>query len=205
MAVVLSATLLAACGTSGTDLRDPPMGATAPAPTSSTTSTTAAPVFTVFSPAFPMAGDIPATFTCNGAGTSPPITWVGVPPNTVELALTVTTPPTSADGEPIVHWIIAGLPSTAVEIPADSVPLEAIEGPNSDGQFEWLPPCVEGDTVNQVQFQLHALEQPSALDPAMTAPEALNHLLSLPGTRTISSGTITSNPPTTPTTPTTAG
>jgi phosphatidylethanolamine-binding protein (PEBP) family uncharacterized protein len=176
------------------------MGATAPAPTSSTTSTTAAPVFTVFSPAFPMAGEIPAPFTCNGEGTSPPITWVGLPPGTVELALTVTTPPPSADGETIVHWIVAGLPASTVEIPPGTVPLDAIEGPNSDGGFGWLPPCVEGDAVNQVQFQLHALEEASALDPAMTAEEALNHLLSLPGTRTISSGTITSNPPTTPTT-----
>jgi phosphatidylethanolamine-binding protein (PEBP) family uncharacterized protein len=190
LALLSLSVALAGCGTSGTDLREPPVGATAPAPTSSSTSTTLPPVFTVFSPAFPMAGEYPATFTCAGAGTSPPVKWVGVPPNTVELAISITTP--GADGgDPTVHWILAGLPATAVEVPEATVPLDAIEGPNSDGDFGYLPPCVEGDTIGQVQIQLHALEEPSALDPAMTADEALAHLLSLPGSRTISSGTVT--------------
>jgi phosphatidylethanolamine-binding protein (PEBP) family uncharacterized protein len=190
-AILVVASLLASCGTSGTDLREPPAGVTAPAPTSSSTSTTLSPVFTVFSPAFPMAGEFPAEFTCAGEGISPPIKWVGVPPNTVELALSVTTP--GAEGaDPTVHWIVAGMPATAVEIAEDAVPLDAIEGPNSDGGFGWFPPCVEGDAIGQVQIQLHAIEEPSSLDPTMTAAEALDHLLSLPGTRTISSGTVTS-------------
>jgi phosphatidylethanolamine-binding protein (PEBP) family uncharacterized protein len=203
-AILVATALLAACGTSGTELRDPPPGATAPAPTSTSTSTTLPPVFTVFSPAFPMAGDFPAEFTCDGAGISPPVKWVGVPPNTVELALSVTTPAVEDGGEPTVHWILAGMPTTALEITEGTVPLDAIEGPNSDGGFGWLPPCVEGDTVSQVQIQLHALEEPSAIEPSMTAAEALDHLLSLPGTRTISSGTVTSGGGTS-TTPSTAG
>lgn len=188
-ALVLTLAMIG-CGTAGTDLREPPAGMTAPAPTSTTTSTTAAPVFSVFSPAFPMAGEIPDSYTCAGEGISPPVNWVGAPVAATELALTVTTPGIDAGDEPTVHWILTGMPADTPSVPEGAIPDGAMEGPNSEGGTGWSPPCVEGDAISQLQFQLHALETASAVEADMSASEALAHLLALPGTRTISSGTV---------------
>ncbi|MBL8609925.1 MAG: hypothetical protein JNL38_21500, partial [Myxococcales bacterium] len=43
--------------------------------------------FTVTSVSFADGGALPAEFTCDGAGTSPPLAWSGGPAGTVELAI----------------------------------------------------------------------------------------------------------------------
>lgn len=175
----------AGCGTSGTDLREPPAGVTSPAPTSSTTATTP-PVFTITSPAFAIGGELPAVHTCAGDDLSPALTFNGVPPGTVELALTVTNPVAGS-----VYWILAGMAPGTTELSEGSVPLEAIEGPNSSGEFGWAGPCPEPGETQQIELTLHALTGPSALEPDMTATEALTYLQGLPATRTIVTATAT--------------
>lgn len=177
------------CGSSGTELRDPPEGVTSPAPTSSTTTTTeATAVFTVSSPAFALAGPMPDTYTCAGRDTSPPLVWVDVPPGTVELAVTVT----SLDGETEnVHWIVAGLLPSVANIEEGTVPLSGIEGPNSFGGFGWRGPCPdEGETID-VTITLHAFTEASELNPDMSAGEAIDALNALPAVRTVTTATAT--------------
>jgi phosphatidylethanolamine-binding protein (PEBP) family uncharacterized protein len=189
VAGLVGAAILGACGTSGTELRDPPPGATAPRPTTTTTSTStpiAPAVFSVNSSAFTPGGALPGNYTCD-AGVSPPLSWSAIPPATVELALTITNP---VDDRP-VHWIVAGIDPTSTGIQEDTVPLNAVEGPNSDGDFGWWAPCPPvGETVT-LDITLYALEEPSALTPEMTPPEALEHLGTVPGTRTVSTVTVT--------------
>jgi phosphatidylethanolamine-binding protein (PEBP) family uncharacterized protein len=187
--VAVLAGALVACGSSGTELRDPPEGVTSPAPTSTTTSTTAAPaVFTISSPRFTLGGPMPDTYTCAGANVSPPLVWVNVPPDTAELAVTIT----SLEGETeIVHWMVAGIEPTAISIDEDSIPLSAIEGPNSAGDFGWDGPCPASGETLDITITLHALSEPSALTPDMTAAEALDHLNGLPAVRTVTTATAT--------------
>jgi phosphatidylethanolamine-binding protein (PEBP) family uncharacterized protein len=175
----------AGCGSDGKTLRDPPPGATSPAPTSTTTSTTAPAVFAVSSPAFAMGGVLPGVYTCD-AGVSPPLQWGAIPPNTVELALTITT----TTDRP-VHWIVTGLPPTSTGIAEATVPLEGIEGPNSDGDFGYWPPCPAVGTTQQLDITLYALEQPSMLTPEMTPDEAIGHIAAIPGTRTVTVASVT--------------
>jgi phosphatidylethanolamine-binding protein (PEBP) family uncharacterized protein len=186
LATILVAVTVAACGSSGTELRDPPEGATSPSPTSTTTSTTIG-FFALTSSAFPIAGELPDTFACEGS-TSPPFTWSSVPADAVELALTATSP--AADGLR-VHWIVAGLSTTSTGIEEGTIPLDAIEGPNSSGGFGWDGPCADPDETLAIDFTLAALTEPSALDPAMTADEALVHLQSLPAVRAVATATVT--------------
>src|SRR5437868_5084301 len=59
---------------------------------STTTSTQPLPTgarIALASSAFKDGGAIPAQFTCDGAGQSPPLSWTGVPPGTASLALRV--------------------------------------------------------------------------------------------------------------------
>lgn len=183
----LAATVVfGACGSSGTELRDPPPGATSPRPTTSTSSTITPAVFSVNSPAFLPGGALPGNYICD-AGVSPPLSWAAVPPATVELALTITDPV----GDRPVHWIVTGIDPTATGIEEDTVPLDAVEGPNSDNDFGWWPPCPPvGETVT-LDITLYALEEPSGLTPEMTPQEALAHLSAVPGTRTVTTVTVT--------------
>jgi phosphatidylethanolamine-binding protein (PEBP) family uncharacterized protein len=181
------ACVAASCGSSGTDLREPPAGVTSPAPTTTTTATVPpADVFRLTSPAFDPAAEMPAAYTCGTL--SPPIGWEGVPAGTTELVLTVTSP---RDDGLDVHWIVAGLAPDSTGIDEGTIPLDAIEGPNSAGGFGWDGPCPEpGETVT-LEVTLAALGAASALDPAMSAEEVIDHLVTLPATRTVTTATVT--------------
>src|SRR5947209_2328748 len=109
------AVVTAACGTSGRTMQEPASGATAPPrhPDSTTTSAPASAntkvigdLFTLTSADFPPGGKIPASASCDGAGTPPAFSWANVPAGTVELALTMTDP----DADNFVHWVVAGIP-----------------------------------------------------------------------------------------------
>jgi phosphatidylethanolamine-binding protein (PEBP) family uncharacterized protein len=193
-----------ACGSSGTELRDPPSGWTSPAPTSTTTSTTI-PFFAVTSSAFSLGGELPGNYTCDGV--SPPMTWSSVPADAVELVLTATSP--AEDGLD-VHWIVGGLSPTGAGIEEGTIPLDAFEGPNSSGGFGWEAPCASPGETLTVEFTLAALTEESGLDPSMSAREAIEHVAALPATRAVATATVTGDQTTSTTStteapPTTAG
>jgi phosphatidylethanolamine-binding protein (PEBP) family uncharacterized protein len=185
LVAAVTAVTAIACGSSGTELRDPPSGWTSPAPTSTTTSTTI-PFFAVTSPAFSLGGELPGQYTCDGV--SPPFGWSSVPADAVELVLTATSP--AEDGLD-VHWIVGGLSPTGTGVDEGTVPLDAFEGPNSSGGFGWDAPCASpGETVT-VEFTLAALTEESGLDPSMSAQEAIEHVVGLPATRAVATASVT--------------
>ncbi|HEY8605633.1 MAG TPA: YbhB/YbcL family Raf kinase inhibitor-like protein [Noviherbaspirillum sp.] len=105
---------------------------------------------------------MPARFTADGEGTSPPLEWTGVPVEAVSLALIVE----DADAptpQPLVHAIAVDLPphdSTLTEGALDSKELEGQVGRNSYLLTGWLPPDPPpGHGVHRYAFQLFALEE----------------------------------------------
>ena len=48
--------------------------------------------FLLTSPSFVQGAEIPAIYTCEGRGTSPPLAWSGAPPGTKSFALVVDDP-----------------------------------------------------------------------------------------------------------------
>jgi len=60
------------------------------------------------SPAFTDGGKLPARFTCDGEGISPPLRWSGVPDTAKDLVLVAEDPdvPTGA----FTHWTVWKLP-----------------------------------------------------------------------------------------------
>jgi Raf kinase inhibitor-like YbhB/YbcL family protein len=76
----------------------------------------AAMTLTLTSPAFSNDGSIPATFTCDGDDSSPPLSWTGVPAGARSLALIVDDPDAPDPAAPQrtwVHWVLYDIPPSA--------------------------------------------------------------------------------------------
>ena len=106
---------------------------------------------------------IPARYTADGEGLSPPLQWRGVPPGTASLVLIVE----DADAptpRPLVHAIVVDLPASsgalaegALKSP-DHAGQDVHEGRNSFLLAGWLPPDPPpGHGQHRYAFQLFAL------------------------------------------------
>lgn len=107
---------------------------------------------------------IPAQYTADGEGMSPPIEWLGVPAATAALLLIVE----DADAptpNPLVHAIVVDLPVGDGALPEGALKSSGNEGlgyhtgRNSYLQAAWLPPDPPpGHGVHRYVFQLFALD-----------------------------------------------
>jgi Raf kinase inhibitor-like YbhB/YbcL family protein len=127
---------------------------------------------------------IPASFTCDGAGDAPLITWTAPPEGTVELAMSVTD--TDADG--FVHWLVVELPPQAGSLGGGEPTAVGAEALNSFGSPGWGAPCPPpGDGPHTYVFALHLLDQQLEL-PADTPT---NDLLTAVEAATAETATLT--------------
>ena len=70
---------------------------------------------------FQSGASIPAVHTCDGADTSPALSWSGLPPNTKSLALIIDDPDAPDPAAPKmtwVHWVLYNIPPQASGLPA---------------------------------------------------------------------------------------
>jgi phosphatidylethanolamine-binding protein (PEBP) family uncharacterized protein len=142
----------ASCASNFRVLQPPPPGATAP-PRSTTstlgfTSTTEA-SFSVFSSAIDPQTRIPSEYTCDGAGTSPPVSFAGVPSGTKQLAFMVL----DTDDNDAPQWLVTGMPADLLGITKGAKPLGGTE------VVPWTPPCPATGT-HTYEFELLALPDP---------------------------------------------
>ncbi|HEX4936658.1 MAG TPA: YbhB/YbcL family Raf kinase inhibitor-like protein [Gemmatimonadaceae bacterium] len=101
---------------------------------------------TLTSPAFSHGGAIPATHTCQGAETSPPLAWSGVPAGTRSLALIVDDPDAPDPATPKrvwVHWVLWDIPPVATALPegVQALPPGTQVGMNDMNDFGYGGPC----------------------------------------------------------------
>lgn len=120
------------------------------------------------SPVFQDAQPIPAMFTCEGEGISPPLHWHGVPENTRSLALIME----DADGPggAFTHWVLYNIPPMMQGIDRE-VPEgghygdQARQGLNDSHMMGYGGPCPpQGD--HRYVFRLYALDKVLELDEA---------------------------------------
>ena len=108
------------------------------------------------SPAFEPNAQIPAKYTCDGAGVSPPLQISGVPAGSRSLALIAYDPdvPKSlkADGR-FTHWVLWNLPSGTTTIEE-----HYSGGIAENGQEGYIRPCPPNGEHRYI-FQLFALDQ----------------------------------------------
>lgn len=139
MAVLATATL-ASCG------GDAP--AASPSPVSGAS-------FQLTSPVAVDGGTLPAEFTCDGAGVSPPLRWSNPPAGTREFALLMTTLP--GDGTTKWNWVLHGVPASTAVLDRASSDV-GTSGVGSDGPLPgYQPPCSQGPGAKTYTFTLYAL------------------------------------------------
>lgn len=121
----------------------------------------AAAAMVLTSPAFVDRGALPARYTCDDAGVSPPLAWSNAPPSTVEYALLMTT--LAPDGLKW-NWVLYRIPAgTGALLEATTV---GVAGRTSDGPaLAYAPPCSQGPGAKSYTFTLHALTRAPSLPP----------------------------------------
>jgi len=145
----LAATLaLAGCGAGGG-------GVTETRPEPPTT-------LTLVSPDLTDGGQLPARFTCDGAGARPALRWSRPPKGARELALVVADP--DAPGATFVHWTVFGLAPRVRRLGPAALPRGAAQGRNGFGAAGWGAPCPpQGGGRHRYVFSIYWLRRPSGL------------------------------------------
>jgi hypothetical protein len=125
--------------------------------------------FALTSSAFRDGQAIPRDLTCDGANTSPPLAWTGVPAGATALVLVVDDP----DANGFVHWIVLDLPGSDGGLPGAVSPTapQPQQGTNTFGRTGWDGPCPPSGT-HHYRFVLTALTAPLAL-PGHPGPKAV--------------------------------
>lgn len=118
----------------------------------------------VSSLAFADHAPLPQRYTADGEGRSPPIDWIGVPPDAAALLLVVEDAD-SPTPHPMVHAIVVDLPPADGSLQEGALPSADHEGSgvhagrNSYLQAAWLPPDPPpGHGVHRYAFQVFALD-----------------------------------------------
>jgi Raf kinase inhibitor-like YbhB/YbcL family protein len=149
----------------------------------------------VSSPAFEYNGRLPAKYTADGEGLSPPIRWLGVPPNAVAVVLLIEDAD-SPTRQPLVHAIVWDLPGSDGELPEGALPSsraaadaragEAM-GRNSYLTRSYLPPDPPpGHGPHRYVFQIFALDT----QPRFDSPPGRSALLEAIKGRVVSKGLL---------------
>jgi phosphatidylethanolamine-binding protein (PEBP) family uncharacterized protein len=138
--VLLSALALAGCGSSA-----------------ATTSST--PQKIAFHSSAVSNNTMPATYTCDGRNTWPPLEWGKIPPGTGSLALFVVgiiPKPATHTFKVSVEWAVAGLLPTLHKLEPGHLPSYAYVGINSRGKQNYSI-CPEKGVAEQYQFELYGV------------------------------------------------
>jgi Raf kinase inhibitor-like YbhB/YbcL family protein len=110
----------------------------------------------IISPAFRDGAAIPFQYTCKGQNVSPPFNFLNVPEAAQSLALIMHDP--DAPVGDYVHWTMWDIPSNTETIAANSVPVGAIQGRNSNNENKYMGPCPPSGTHRYI-FELYALDK----------------------------------------------
>ncbi|HVP25349.1 MAG TPA: YbhB/YbcL family Raf kinase inhibitor-like protein [Methanomicrobiales archaeon] len=119
------------------------------------------PALNVSSAAFPMGGQIPVIYTCDGANVSPPLSWGTSPPGTVSIAILVSDP--DAPGGTFIHWVAYNIPPGTREITAGGpgrnvLPAGSVQGTNDMGRTAYGGPCPPRGKPHHYHFTVSALD-----------------------------------------------
>lgn len=109
----------------------------------------------ITSSAFQEGGSIPPKFTCDSAGTSPPLQIAEVPPGAKSLALIVDDP--DAPSGLFTHWMVWNISPQTNAIAEGSTP-KGVHGTNDFGKSGYGAPCPPSGT-HRYHFKIFAVDR----------------------------------------------
>jgi Raf kinase inhibitor-like YbhB/YbcL family protein len=125
-------------------------------------------------------GDIDARYTCDGENLAPALSWGAVPAGTVEIAIALVDDSAVSDGQPFVHWVIAGLDPAEIAISEGDVPPGALQALNFFGDVGYGGPCPPlGEEPHLYRLTAYALNQQLELADGDPATEFLDVIATL--------------------------
>jgi Raf kinase inhibitor-like YbhB/YbcL family protein len=106
-------------------------------------------------------GQFPASFTCNGANTSPALHWSAPPAGTQSFALILND--RDAPRHSFVHWVLFDMPAArrdlTVAVPAlEQLADGSLQGRNDFGEIGYGGPCPPGHARHRYVFTVFALD-----------------------------------------------
>jgi len=130
--------------------------------------------FTLTSTSFPNSGDIPSKFTCEGADTSPELSWTGTPAGTKSLALIADDP--DAPVGTWTHWVLFDLPASATNLAENVSKVDELsdggrQGRNDFHRIGYGGPCPPPGKPHRYFFKLFALDRRLDLKPGCSRDE----------------------------------
>lgn len=120
--------------------------------------------FSIESPAFEANGAIPSTYTCDGKGISPPLSWSNVPKGASELFLFVIDD-TESGSSGGIRWVVGGISPSSKGVAAGALPAGAIVGSNAEGNSTYGPICPAKGKTDTIELVMYALKKPIKLSP----------------------------------------
>lgn len=100
-------------------------------------------------------GTMPTEYTCDGAASSPALSWSGAPAGTKEFALMMTTLP--VDGATRWNWVLYGIPGSTTSLARNSSGVGTL-GTGSHGTImTYDPPCPQGPGAKIYTITVYAL------------------------------------------------
>lgn len=130
-------------------------------PTVDSTSSDGGATLVVTSPAFPASGRLPAEFTCDGAGISPPVAWSGAPAGTRSFALSLWH--TASDREKS-YWVVYDIPAEVTQLTKDNQGVGRLDL-NDKRRAAYEPMCPKGTKLNTYHMTVFALSAAPKLPP----------------------------------------
>jgi Raf kinase inhibitor-like YbhB/YbcL family protein len=129
-----------------------------------TTVSTAATTLNLSSSAFAANGSIPTKYTCEGAGTSPPLAWSGSPSGTKSFALIVEDPDAPDPAKPtrvVSHWVAYNIPAATTALAENAsksgMPAGSTQGLNEGNKPGYMGPCPPIGS-HRYFFKLYAID-----------------------------------------------
>lgn len=130
---------------------------------------------TVTSTAFDAGGAIPARFTCDGEGISPPLAWESTSGAPRAWALVVDDPD-APDGT-YVHWVVLDIPRSTRSVAEGTAPAGSVRADNTAGDAGYAGPCPPNGR-HRYRFTVYGLSERTGLDGGAALSDALDAISS---------------------------
>ncbi len=144
--------------------------------------------FTLKSPAFTDNGTFPKEHTCDGASTSPPLSWENLPTGTKSIAITMHHIP--PEGGKHVYMVLYNISTTLMSIPVAVTGVGKWGINTVNGKNVYTPPCSQGPGPKIYVLTAYALSAEPLITTTASAT-TMDVLLEAIKNTTLSTSTLT--------------